>query len=70
MKVQNFLDISDFDNYLVINEEGHCIDDVLDKYNTMKMCGFDNLTSVDYKLKLVKNQIEVICVLQIDSCKE
>lgn len=62
MKVQKFLDISDFNNYLIVNEKGHCIDDVLDKYNVMKTYGFDNLTSVDYRLKLVKNQIEVICV--------
>lgn len=70
MKVQKFLDISDFNNYLIVNEKGHCIDDVLDKYNVMKTYGFDNLTSVDYRLKLVKNQIEVICVLRIDSYEE
>ncbi|MDU6995909.1 MAG: hypothetical protein E6356_13700 [Terrisporobacter othiniensis] len=70
MKVQEFLDISDFNNYLIVNEKGHCIDDILDKYNAMKTCGFDNLISVSHKLKLIKNKIEVICVLRIDSCEE
>lgn len=70
MRIQKFLNISDFDKYLIVNEKGHCVDDILDKNNTTKLYGSYSLINVRHKLKLVKNKIEVICVLQISNIEE
>lgn len=70
MKVEEFLDISDYEKYLITYDGGQCLSETLDKYETMKTCGLDTLIKVNYKLQLCKNEIEVICVLQIKSEKE
>ena len=68
MRVQDFLDISSFDKYIVVNEKG-CVKtgDILDKYNTMKECGLDKLIKIKPMVRLVKDRISVVCVLKIVS---
>ena len=70
MKVEEFLDISDYEKYLITYENGQCLSEIFDKYETMKTCGLDTLIKVSYKLQLYGNEIEVICALQIKSEKE
>ena len=67
MKVQDFLDVSSFDKYTIVDEKDYVIDGVLDKYKTVKLCGLDRLIEVKPVTKLVKDRISVICVLKVVS---
>ena len=67
MRVQDFLDVSSFDKYMIIDEKDCFVDGILDKYNTVKLCGLDRLIEVKPVTKLVKDRISVICVLKVVS---
>ena len=65
MRVQDFLDVSSFDKYMIIDEKDCFVDGILDKYNTVKLCVLDRLIEVKPLTKLVKDRISVVCVLKV-----
>ena len=52
---------------MIIDEKDCFVDGILDKYNTVKLCGLDRLIEVKPVTKLVKDRISVICVLKVVS---
>ena len=65
MKVQDFINISTFEEYIVVNDKGCSASDIIDKSDTLIEYGLFELVEVSNTIKLHNSKLDVICVLKI-----